>query len=673
MNHLQYETSPYLLQHAANPVDWFPWSDEAFEKAQEANKPVLVSIGYAACHWCHVMEHESFEDETVAAYMNEHFICIKVDREEHPDVDHFYMDALQAMSGQGGWPLNMFVTPGRKPFYGGTYFPPVAMYQRASWMEVLQAIHNSWIERKEDVDLQSEQLIKHLQNASMAISDQAGTFDKETMDEIAVKLHRQADRFDGGFGQSPKFPSTMAIQYLLEHYHFTQNENSLQVALLSLDKMIAGGIYDQVGGGFARYATDNKWLVPHFEKMLYDNALLTAVLCDAYQITKDEKYKAVIEDTIAFCLREMKSDEGLFYSALDADSEGVEGKYYTWTRDEWKAALPDAHPAVEAYFGISEKGNWEHTNILHQARRESEIIRQYGLTESEWHNVLSESKQALFNARGQRIRPVTDDKIILSWNALMNIALTRAAKDFDSEGYLQIAQQQMDVLLQKFKDTDRRLLHTYKNGSAKISAKLDDYAFLIAALLQLASASADASYILQAKELLESAVNDFSDADKRFFYFSSRYQTDIPVRKVETYDGALPSANAVMMQNLWLMGNLTEHPEWLQRSMAMLRSVINTASAYPLSFSRWNSFAQRYVHGYKQLIIVGTHAADMLREWNACYYPGVFCMASDSDKNKLPIFNGKYADGTTRLFLCEDFSCRVPVRHIAEIIKDIKK
>jgi uncharacterized protein YyaL (SSP411 family) len=369
-NRLIKETSPYLLQHAHNPVDWYPWGEEALQKASMEDKPILVSIGYSACHWCHVMERESFEDEVTADIMNKYFVNIKIDREERPDLDHVYMDAVQTITGSGGWPLNVFLTPDAKPFYGGTYFPPVRAFNRMSWKETLYAIHESYRDKREEIESQAENLTRHIVNAnSFGISTQEAEntshfFSRDDLEIIAKNLLQSADKEWGGFGQAPKFPQTFSIQYLLRHYHFTNDENALKQALLSLDKMMKGGIYDHLGGGFARYSTDAQWLAPHFEKMLYDNALLVGVLAEAYQLTGQEKYAETIKETLGFIQRELTSPKGGFYSALDADSEGVEGKYYVWSKDEINSLLGDDADLFAEVYNISEKGNWEHTNIL---------------------------------------------------------------------------------------------------------------------------------------------------------------------------------------------------------------------------------------------------------------------------------------------------------------------
>jgi len=665
-NRLLGESSPYLLQHAHNPVDWYPWGDEAFGKARSENKPVLVSIGYAACHWCHVMEHESFENETVAGFMNTHFVNIKVDREEHPDVDHLYMDALQAMNGAGGWPLNMFVTPERKPFYGGTYFPPEPMYGRTSWMQLLQAISDVWQNKPEEVRLQSEQMIAHLQQASVVslASSKERTIEAGHVDTIAANLLKQADSTWGGFGNAPKFPGTESIRFLLEYYHLhkgnPQAEAALEHALLSLDKMIEGGIYDQLGGGFSRYATDREWLVPHFEKMLYDNALLVSALSTAYRITGKASYRRVITETIRFCNRELRHpDGGGYYCALDADSEGVEGKFYTWSWNDWRAVAGDLHPAVEAYFGVSEEGNWEETNILHIAQSETEICNRFQLDQQEWEALLHTAKETLFNVRSARVRPGTDDKVLLSWNALMNIALTDAGTALQEPIYTEEATRHMDWMLRHFTTGEEALGHVYKNGLKNIPGKLDDYAFLIQAQLRLASAGGNASLVTDAAHWLGIVNRHFLCEDHTFYYYSSGLQRDIPVRKVELYDGATPSANAVMMENLEMLGNLLEQSSWLEQSHAMLLAQLDTAVRYPSSFARWALHLQRVWKGWHQLVICGAEALRRLSEWQHLFHPEVFVLAASSPA-AVPVLEGKWKEGKTLLYLCRDFSCGLP-------------
>lgn len=681
-NRLQHEISPYLLQHAHNPVDWYPWGEEAFNRAEAESKPVLVSIGYAACHWCHVMERESFEDPAVASFMNAHFICVKVDREEHPDVDHLYMDALQAMTGAGGWPLNMFVTPDRKPFYGGTYFPPRSLYGRSSWMEVLGALHRAWLEQQDAIKQQSDQMLEHLRQASLVASVPAGVLNitPQFTDQVAANLLQQADTEHGGFGGAPKFPASGAIQFLLEYSHFNKDRNperaakALQQALLSLDKMIGGGIYDQVGGGFARYATDKEWLVPHFEKMLYDNALLIAVLSTAYRITGQERYRETIEDTLAFCRRELQS-EGMpaFWCALDADSEGVEGKFYTWTHEEWLNIRPAIHPAVTAFYGVTGEGNWEETNILQEAIPEALVLKQFSLTEAEWKTILSDTRRQLLTERASRIRPATDDKILLSWNALMNIALTDAGIALGANDVLAEAIQHMDWLLKAFRNEDGSCLHVYKQGQVRIPAKLDDYAYLVKALWKLAAATGEARYLDDAAGLMDYTTTHFLHEDGNFYYFSGDYQNDILVRKVELYDGATPSANAVMQENLWVMGNLMERSAWLEQSDAMMAVQQQSILRYPTSFAQWAVFLQRMAAGRKQLLICGSDAGSYLEAWNKAYHPEIDVMALKEEKTALPAAGNKFKRDRTLLYLCEQFSCKAPVGSLAALDELLQK
>ena len=433
-NHLIIETSPYLLQHAHNPVDWYPWGETALQKAKELNKPILVSIGYSACHWCHVMERESFENETAAKIMNEHFINIKIDREERPDLDHIYMDAVQAMSGGGGWPLNVFLTPDAKPFFGGTYFPPVKAFNRSSWTDVLQGIAEAWKERKNEIESQAENLVAYLQQSNgfgqtknaVHIPEEENKF-KEQCHHIFQTIMKTADKEWGGFGNAPKFPQTFVIQYLLQYHYFTNNKEALQQALLSIDKMLQGGIYDHIGGGLARYSTDKEWLAPHFEKMLYDNALLINVMCDAYQITGDKNYENAIRKTIAFVQEELMNTEGGFYAALDADSEGEEGKYYVWQKEEIDAILGNDATIFCNYFDVTNEGNWEEKNILRILKPLDEFVKEQGIDKAQFEQKIKESLQSLFHKRNERIKPQLDDKIILSWNALILTALCKAA------------------------------------------------------------------------------------------------------------------------------------------------------------------------------------------------------------------------------------------------------
>lgn len=655
-NQLIHEQSPYLLQHAHNPVDWHPWGEAAFALAKKQNKPLIVSIGYSACHWCHVMEHESFEDEATAAFMNEHFINVKVDREEYPDVDDFYMTAVQALSGSGGWPLNVFVTPDKLPFYGGTYFPPVPAHGRPSWKQLMQRMAEVWNNKPEEIEQQANQMLSYLQNAAkVSTKIEVDDWTMEDAKAAAENMLKQADKVNGGFGRAPKFPSTMAIQFLLEHYHFTGNEEALKQALLSLDKMIAGGIYDQIGGGFSRYSVDDIWLAPHFEKMLYDNAMLLNVLCDAYKIIGDENYKEVIEETIEFLLREMKQNDAGFYSALDADSEGIEGKFYTFTAEEWNELMSDMPAYIAEYFGVAQFGNWEHTNILHRAKGLQQIAVDNSITIEVLKSEIKLAKNRLWNARKKRVRPGTDDKILLSWNALVNTALSKASVVLGRKDYAAIAAEHMAWMLSSF-ELDKTPKHTWKNGQPKITANLDDVAFLVQALIQLSMTVFDEKYLLEAVRLTEYIQQHHAIAERALFYFSSDLQHEVPLRKPETYDGVTPSSNAVMAQNLHLLGMLSERPEWIAQSEQMLFQMKNSALRYATSFGYWNLVGQRIAAVMKTIIVTGEEIDGVQLElekkfWPNCYY------FFEKKENFVTMPFGKQIERKTQIFICTKNSC----------------
>ncbi len=655
-NQLIHEQSLYLLQHAHNPVDWQPWGDAAFERAKKENKPLIVSIGYSACHWCHVMEHESFEDAATAEYMNKHFINVKVDREEYPDVDDFYMTAVQALSGIGGWPLNVFVTPDKLPFFGGTYYPPIPAHGRPSWQQLMQRMVDVWDNKPEEVEQQANQMLGYLQNAAK-VSDKKD-LEEWTMDaakKAAEIMLQQADKVNGGFGRAPKFPSTLSIQFLLENYHFTGNKDALQHALLSLDKMIAGGIYDQIGGGFSRYSVDDVWLAPHFEKMLYDNAMLLNVLCDAFVLTKHQHYKEVIEQTIEFLVREMKQNEAGFYSALDADSEGVEGKFYTFTFEEFQLILSDAPDYIAAYFGVEKWGNWEHTNILHRAQSLEQIASQNRITVKELQQEIELAKKKLFSARHNRIRPGTDDKILLSWNALLNTALSKASVALNNPRFSVLAVQHMDWILQHF-DLETSPKHTWKGGLARITANLDDLANLVQSLIQLSMAENEEKYLMRAVTLSEYIHQHFSVPNSPMFFFTSDLQNEIPLRKPEIYDGVTPSSNAIMAHNLHLLGMLSERTDWIAQSESMLSELKSSALRYPTSFGFWNIVGQRIAQGYKTIVVSGEEIEEVQVDLQKKFLPNCFYFF-EKKENFVTMPFGKQFKKETQIFICTKNSC----------------
>jgi len=672
-NHLIHETSPYLLQHAHNPVNWYPWGQEALNRAKQENKPILVSIGYSACHWCHVMERESFEDESAAALMNEHFINIKIDREERPDLDHIYMDAVQAMTGSGGWPLNVFLTPGAKPFYGGTYFPPKSAYNRPSWKETLLAVAQAFRERRHEIDAQAENLTEHLLNSNsfgLKKTEEREIFIQENPDEAFENIMKQADGEWGGFGRAPKFPQTFSIQFLLRYHNVTGNKEALQQALLSLDKMIEGGIYDQVGGGFARYATDTEWLVPHFEKMLYDNALLVAVISEAYQLTRKQRYKEVIDETIGFIQRELMHEGGGFYAALDADSDGVEGKFYVWRPDEVQKILGEENAALFCeYYDITERGNWEGVNILRVKKTTGSFAVEKGMDEEFLKSQLAEARKILLRQRNKRIRPLLDDKIILGWNALMATALSKAFSATGNKQYRKLAIENMNFLLSRFNAGQQyEYHHTWKKEKTKYPAFLDDYAFLIEALIHLQEITADTEWLLKAADITGYVQQLFREESSSFFFYTAANQQDVIVRKKEVYDGAVPSGNSVMACNLFRLGILLDRQEWKQQAYDITSSVGKAVIRYPASFGNWACLIQDITDGIKEIAITGPDYEQLAETVLRYYLPNRVLMAAAEGRPEFPLLAGRTTVNTTAIHLCSNYTCQLPVFSADELM-----
>ena len=672
-NRLIKESSPYLLQHAHNPVDWYAWGDEALQRAIKEDKPILVSIGYAACHWCHVMERESFEDHQTASLMNQYFICIKIDREERPDLDHFFMDALQAISGNGGWPLNMFLTSDGRPFYGGTYFPPQSMHNRISWKELLVQVHGAYQKRRANIEEQANNLIDHLQKSNQLKSNnqfqvsQEEMFTPQQTQKIFNNIMVAADQVEGGFGNAPKFPQTYTIQYLLRYYHFMGNKEALDQATLSLKKMMRGGIYDQLGGGFCRYSTDAQWLAPHFEKMTYDNALLLLALSEAFQITADPEYKRIAVETIGFMQRELQAANGGFYAALDADSEGEEGKFYTWSQKEFEQILAEDAAAIAALYDVTEHGNWEEVNILHMQKSIQEWANDIGLSEAEALTLLSKAKTKLMASRGKRVRPATDDKIILGWNALLNQALSKAGQAFGEEEWISMAIQNMAFLLSSFENkANGQFLHTHKAGTSKYPAFLDDVAYLIQALLYIYEPTGSLCYLEKARELMLYALENFSDEDQLFFYYTPDFQADILVRKKDLYDGAIPSGNSIMAWNLHRLGLLFDQQEWRKRAEMMLEMVKDAAVKYPTSYGIWANLLLEYTQGTHEILVLGPRALTMGKAVLSYFIPNKVFMAASEATVGYPLMEGRVSAPDTLIFICRDYACSLPLTSIEE-------
>ncbi len=678
-NKLIAESSPYLLQHAHNPVDWYPWGEEALQKAKEENKPILVSIGYSACHWCHVMEKESFENEETAAIMNQHFINIKIDREERPDLDQIYMDAVQAISGSGGWPLNVFLTPDKKPFYGGTYFPPVRAYNRSSWREVLHNINKLWKEKQDEVEEQAENLTAHLHKSNLIGNlinkDQEVIFTNTHCTTIFESILKNADTILGGFGKAPKFPQTFTIQYLLQYYSFTREEKALQQALLSIDKMLFGGIYDQAGGGLARYSTDNDWLVPHFEKMLYDNALFITVLCEAFQITKEKRYEKAIRQIITFLQKEMQDKDAGFYAALDADSEGIEGKFYVWQRSEIEKILGGDAFLFCDYFDVSEQGNWEGNNILQIKEPLDDFALARKLDVLQLESILNNCLDKLLLERNKRIRPGLDDKILLGWNALLITALCKASAALDSAEYRKLAEDNYNLLIRNFsgKAGETAMFHTYKNGIARYPAFLDDYAYLIQACIQLQEITSDQNYLQKARELTGFVLDKFMDEENSFFYYTIKDQQDIIVRKKEVYDGAQPSGNSIMAENLFYLAVVFDIKQWFDQATKATQTLLSAVMKYPTSFGIWASVIAKQANGINEIVITGPEMVNYRRELLKEYLPNKILQCSITPNDKFSMLKGKNIAGKSLIYLCKNYTCLAPFQGPEDFLKEIQK
>ncbi|MEO6962004.1 MAG: thioredoxin domain-containing protein [Puia sp.] len=668
MNRLAQQTSPYLLQHAHNPVDWFPWGDEAFEKARTENKPLLVSIGYSACHWCHVMERESFEDPVTAEIMNRDFVNVKIDREERPDLDHIYMDAVQAIAGNGGWPLNVFLTPEGKPFYGGTYFPPVDGYNRPSWTSILKNVATAFREQRKEVEAQANNLTSHIANASLiglgeVQSAHKPIFTREEGAVIFESLMTTADRISGGFGPAPKFPQSFSIRFLLQHYYYTRNQQALDQACLSLEKMIHGGIYDQLGGGFARYSTDGEWLAPHFEKMLYDNALLITAISEAYQLTRKPVYRKTILQTMDFICREFLAAGGGFYSALDADSEGVEGKYYVWDKSETDALLGKNAAVFSDYYDISEKGNWEGRNILRIRDPDARPLPEE--TDGKCREILLETRE-------KRVPPQLDDKILLGWNALMITACCKAYGALGLAEYRSLAVATMAFIENRFSGEGiHHFYHSYnyKDNIASIPAFLDDYAYLIEAYIQLQEITGSAVYLEKAAGLMHWVIRYFSEEETGYFLYTHEKQDDVIVRKKELFDGAIPSGNAVMASNLLYLAVAIDEAGWKERSVRMVAGLRSALLKYPGSFGTWATLLNAFAYGMYEIVLGGENQEVKKLGFLAQFIPNRIFQVTSSDQPDFPLLRNKPVTGLTQFFLCRDYTCQQPVTELNELLR----
>src|SRR5437899_3869407 len=588
-NRLFGESSPYLLQHAHNPVEWYPWGEESLQKARSENKPIFLSIGYSACHWCHVMAHESFEDEEIAKIMNENFINIKVDREERPDIDDIYQRVCQLASGTGGWPLSVFLTPDQKPFYVGTYFPKYARYGMPGFGTILSQLAEAYKAKKQEIDSATVEFLQALEHSAKDVQQpQSVILDRSILDEAAVGLLYMSDPVYGGFGQAPKFPNPSNLLFLLRCYDISGLNRYKDFVMFTADKMAAGGIHDQIGGGFARYSTDQKWLVPHFEKMLYDNALLVQMYAELYQISGDEKYLGVVEQTLEYVRREMMSPENGFYSAQDADSEGEEGKFYVWSKQEIFNSLGDETIASIFcdYYGVGQAGNFEGKNILNIRSSFDELSRRYSRPPETLKRIINDASSRLFEIREKRIKPGRDDKILTAWNGLMISGFAKGYRVTNNKHYLQIAENTIEFIESRVTRDNGRLFRTFKNGISRLNAYLDDYAFYVNALLDVFELDSNPIYLERATKYTDFMLQHFWDPVDSTLYFTSDDHEQLIVRTKSLYDLAVPSGNSVAASNLLRLYYLTQKNDYLEKAEQIMKAGATSAAENPFGFGQ---------------------------------------------------------------------------------------
>lgn len=666
-NSLINETSPYLLQHAHNPVNWYPWGDTAFEKAKNEDKLVLISIGYAACHWCHVMEHESFESETVAKIMNDKFVCIKVDREERPDVDQVYMSAVQLLTGQGGWPLNCFALPDGRPVYGGTYFKP------DQWTQILEGLALTYKEDKERVFNAAKELEQGIKNTELiAYKKPELKFTPKQIDKIVEPWKRYFDHEWGGNNRAPKFAIPISLEFLLNYGSHSKDSGVLEHLNLTLTKIGDGGIYDHVGGGFARYAVDEKWMIPHFEKMLYDNGQLVSLYSKAYKHTKNNEYKRKAEQTLAFISREMTTKEGAFYASLDADSEGVEGKFYVWDKTELKKLLDEDAEWYCDYYNVTESGNWEHSNILWVSQRE-EVLDKYDFCVTEVNEKLDKCNAILFKKRTKRIYPGLDDKILTAWNALMAIGYLDAYEAFGKERYLQSALKNAEFLKTQMLQADGSLNRNFKHGKSNITGFLDDYALTIQLFAKVYQNTFDENWLMHAKDLTTYVIDHFLDANSGMFYYTADNGEKLIARKMELSDNVIPGSNSIMANNLFDLGTILADESWKKMAKQMLSNVsadIEKSAAY---YANWGILMNKIAYPNYEIVITGTEALELKKEFVRMYYPNaIVAGAIKESKNKLALFKNRFKENESLIFVCQEKQCQLGLTNILDVQKLLK-
>jgi len=682
-NRLANETSPYLLQHKDNPVDWYPWGPEALEKSKSEDRPIFLSIGYSACHWCHVMEHESFESDEIAALLNDKFVNIKVDREERPDLDQIYMNAVQIMTGHGGWPMSVFLTPDLQPFYGGTYWPPEQRMGMPGFKQVIAAVDDVWQNRREQAVEQAAQLTEHLQQT--ADSESGGEeIDEALLHNAVGKLEQVFDFTHGGFGSAPKFPHSMDLQVILRAWKRWPRDGLRDMVRLNLDKMAHGGIYDHLAGGFARYSVDQRWLVPHFEKMLYDNALLTGAYLDGYLVTSDAEYARVVRETLDYILNYMTDEQGGFHSTEDADSEGEEGKFYVWTPDEMTQVLGEEVGQRFCYvYDVSEGGNFEGKSILNLPKTVEQCASLKGWDEEELKSELAEARAKLLTVRDQRVRPGKDDKILVSWNALMIDSMARAAGVLGKPKYLEAAQGAARFILEQMSREDGRLLHSWRHGQAKLDAYLDDYTYLTNALVTLYEASFDERWIDQAVRLADIVIEHFTDPQSGGFYFTADDHERLLTRNKDYQDSSVPSGNSMAATALWRLGKLCGRSDYCEAAQRTVLSAYRYLQRAPTAMGQMLTAADMIIGPTREIVLIGDPAGPetsaVLDELRQSYLPNTVVACRENSAATVstqldPLFAGKQAhEESLTMFVCENFACQSPVAGAKDAIARLKQ
>ena len=668
-NNLIDESSPYLLQHAHNPVNWYGWNDESLKKAKDENKPIFLSIGYSSCHWCHVMAHESFENEDVAKFMNEHFVNIKVDREERPDIDDIYQKVCQIATGQGGWPLSIFLTPDQKPFYVGTYFPVLDSYGRPGFGSICRQLSQAWTEKPKDIEKSAEKFIGALQKTETIQT--TSKLERAVLDEAAMNLFQLGDATHGGFGSAPKFPNAANVSFLFRYAKLSGLGKFNEFALKTLKKMANGGIFDQIGGGFSRYSTDAKWLVPHFEKMLYDNALIPVNYAEAYQITKDPFYLDVLKKTLDFVLREMTLPEGGFYSAYDADSEGVEGKFYVWKKSEIKEILGSNADLFCLYYDVTDGGNWEGNNILCNNLNISTVAFNFGKSESEVNDILKSCSEKLLKVRSARIPPGLDDKVLVSWNSLMITAFAKGYRVTGDERYLNAAKNCISFIEQKLL-VNEKLLRTYKDGVAKIDGYLEDYSYFVNALLDVFEIEPNEKYLKLSVKLGNHLVDHFWDSENNSFFMTSDDHEKLIIRPRSNYDLSLPSGNSVSAFAMLRLYHLSQEKIFLDVTTKIMESQAQIAAENPFGFGYLLNTISMYIQKPVEITMINTENSEIRKSLHLDYLPNSILITIQNSTQlesllKYPFFAGKSFEDKTSVFVCKDFTCSLPLHTLEEI------